>query len=259
MWLRENSPATSFFESPSRAAEYSVMSWWDYGNWILYLTRRPVVANNFQAGYEDAATFYLSEEEREATEVLDRRGSRYILTDFGLVYGKLPALTTWAGKDISDYMTMEAQGGRIEATPTRRLYNTTMARLYLFDGSGMGRFRLIYESPTLVGSNPPKSQVKIFEYVPGALIRVRAGPEKRAGALLNMTSNQGRSFTYINEALPVNGAFEMRVPYSTEGGAGTHATGPYMVFAGDRQGVTIQSLNVSEEDVLHGRTLEVAL
>ena len=261
IWLKDNSNTTSYYELPEKAPEYSVMSWWDYGNWITYLAERPVVANNFQAGVEDAAKFYLSESEENATAVLDARGAKYILADFDLVYGKLPALTSWANEDINSYMIMKDEGSQIAATPQQRLFNTTLGRLYFFDGAGTGHFRLIHESSTFLGSgdSPSKSKVKIFEYVPGAIIRVQAGPDQKVGALLNMTSNQGRPFNYVNEATPMGGAFEIRVPYSTENRYETHAVSPYLVFSGNENGVKMMNLNVSEEDVLKGRTIEVAL
>ena len=261
IWLKDNSNTTSYYELPEKAPEYSVMSWWDYGNWITYLAERPVVANNFQAGVEDAAKFYLSESEENATAVLDARGTKYILADFDLVYGKLPALTSWANVDINSYMIMLDEGSQIAATPQQRLFNTTLGRLYFFDGAGTGHFRLIHESSTFLGSgdSPSKSKVKIFEYVPGAIIRVQAGPDQKVGALLNMTSNQGRPFNYVNEATPMGGAFEIRVPYSTENRYETHAVSPYLVFSGNENGVKMMNLNVSEEDVLKGRTIEVAL
>jgi dolichyl-diphosphooligosaccharide--protein glycosyltransferase len=261
IWLKDNSNTTSYYELPEKAPEYSVMSWWDYGNWIVYLAERPVVANNFQAGVEDAAKFYLSESEENATAVLDARGAKYILADFDLVYGKLPALTSWANVDINSYMIMKDEGSQIAATPQQRLFNTTLGRLYFFDGAGTGHFRLIHESSTFLGSgdNPSKSKVKIFEYVPGAIIRVQAGPDQKVGALLNMTSNQGRPFNYVNEATPNGGAFEIRVPYSTENRYETHAVSPYLVFSGNENGVKMMNLNVSEEDILKGRTIEVTL
>jgi len=259
VWLKDNSNATSFYDRPENVPEYSVMSWWDYGNWILYLAKRPVVANNFQAGWEDAAKFYLSESEEMATAVLDARGSKYILTDYNLIYGKLPALTTWAGENLYSYIKFEDYGSEVAATPTQRLFNTTLARLYFFDGAGTSHFRLIYESATFIGDRPPKSKVKIFEYVPGALIRIKTTPEQRVGALLNMTSNQGRAFQYVNEAIPKDDALEIRVPYTTERRYETHALSPYLIFSGSEAGVKMQNLNVSEQDVLEGKTIEVTL
>lgn len=256
-WLKENSNTTSFFETPQKVAEYSVMSWWDYGNWVLYLAERPVVANNFQVGVADAAKFYLSENEEEATAVLDRRGSRYIIADNKLIYGKLASLTTWANEDLSSYIREEDYGSQLAAIPQEKLFNTTLGKLYLFDGAGTGHFRLIYESKTFVGSNPPKSEVKIFEYVPGALIKVRTGPDQKVGALLNMTSNQRRDFIYVNEGTLNGDSFEIRVPYSTKSRYGCHATSPYLIYSGNKAGVEIKDLDISEEDVMLGRTIEL--
>jgi dolichyl-diphosphooligosaccharide--protein glycosyltransferase len=256
-WLKENSNTTSFFEEPEKVAEYSVMSWWDYGNWVLYLAERPVVANNFQAGLADAAKFYLSENEEEATAVLDARGSRYILADNKLLYGKLASLTTWANEDLSSYIREEEYGAQLLATPKERLYNTTLGKLYLFDGAGTGHFRLIYESKAFVESSPPKSEVKIFEYVPGAVIKVRSGPDQKVGALLNMTSNQRREFIYLNEGVAKGDSFEIRVPYSTEGRHGCHAISPYLVYSGNEAGAKVKNLDVSEEDVMLGRIIEL--
>ncbi|MBN1236442.1 MAG: oligosaccharyl transferase, archaeosortase A system-associated [Methanotrichaceae archaeon] len=258
-WLKENSETTSNFASPQENAEYSVMSWWDYGNWILYLAERPVVANNFQAGVMDSAEFYLSESEEEATALLDARGSRYIFADYKLIYQKFASLTTWINEDLGSYMRAEDYGSQYAVIPQKRLFNTTLGRLYFFDGADTGHFRLIHESKTFLGESPAKSEVKIFEYVPGALIRIRAGPDQKVGALLNMTSNQGRPFIYVNEAKANGDSFEIRVPYSTESRYGCHAVDPYLVFSGNKDAVKMKNLNVSEEDVINGRTIELTI
>ncbi len=257
-WMKENSNSTSFYDDPVKVPEYGVMNSWDYGNRIIYLAKRPVVANNFQAGVMDSIKFYLSESEEESASIMDERRAKYVFIDYDMLYGKLPSLVEWVNEDPASYLTVEDYGLNVAAIPTKKLLNTTMARLYLFDGAGTEHFRLIYESRTLVGSEFPKGKVKIFEYVPGALIKVKAGPDERVGALLNMTSNQGRAFAYINEARFLNGSYEMRVPYSIESSYGTHALGPYLIFSGNEMGVKMQSINVSEKDILEGRTLEVS-
>jgi dolichyl-diphosphooligosaccharide--protein glycosyltransferase len=259
IWLKENTDATSFYDNPIQEAEYGVMSWWDYGNWILYLAKRPVVANNFQHGLQASARFFLSESEEAATSVLDDRRSRYILANYYLIYDKLPSLANWADEDVYSYLNFEESGGDIIIKPQERLYRTTLGRLYLFDGAGMAHFRLIYESKTFLGLHPPKSEVKIFEYVPGALLRVKGSPDQKAGALLNLTSNQGRDFVYINEGSFHEGIFEIRVPYSTDSGNGTHALGPYLVFVGNESGIERLNVDVSEEEIRAGKTIDVNL
>lgn len=262
-WLSQHSPQTSYYDNPKEAPEYGVMCWWDYGNWIVYLAKRPVVANNFQAGAVDSARFYLSESEDAATAILDERRSRYILIDYDMLFRKLPALVRWTNLSISRYIGLDESDSMPHITPLPALFNTTMARLYLFDGAGTSHFRLIHESHNLFGVNSPEARVKIFEYVPGALIKikVKAGSDQRAGALLNMTSNQGRIFTYANEGL-LGGSEEeeqaIRVPYATDGKYGTHALGPYLIFCEDEKGVKTQEINVSEQDVLEGRTIKMS-
>lgn len=258
-WLKENSNATSFFDAPVKTPEYSVMCWWDYGNWIMYMAERPVVASNFQAGWEDAAKFYLSESEENATALLDERGSKYVFLDHSMAYGKLGAIANWAHEDLTTYfVAQDYSGTQITVIPTQRLFNTTLGKLYYFDAAGTGHFRLIYESRTFLGENPAKAQVKIFEYVPGALIRVRTGADQKVGCVLNMTSNQDRPFIYANQAAPKNGVMEMRVPYSTESRYECAAADPYLIFSGNQMGVRMKHVNVSEDDVLQGRTIEVA-
>jgi len=51
---------------------------------------------------------------------------------------------------------------------------------------------------------------------------------------------------------------EMRVPYSTESRYECAAADPYLIFSGNQMGVRMKHVNVSEDDVLQGRTIEVA-
>ena len=259
-WLEKNSNTTSFYDNPVKTPEYSVMSLWDYGNWVVYQAKRPVVANNFQTGIEDSSKFYLSDNEKTAAAVLDARGTRYVITDYNMLYVKLPGIALWANQDPSTYQTTVDLGKYTAATPTEKLMQTTLARLHFFDCSAMGRLRLIYESHTLLGSNPPTNWIKIFEYVPGALIKVSAAPNQKVGVLLNMTSNQGRAFQYVNEGIQNGNGYEIRVPYSTEKKYDTHSVAPYLVFAGNSStDIKTKNINVTEDDVLKGNVLEVNL
>ena len=74
-----------------------------------------------------------------------------------------------------------------------------------------------------------------------------------------MTSNMERDFIYVNQAKRIGDAFEVRVPYSTEKRYDTRAVDPYLVFSGNESGVKIQNVEISEEDVLQGRTIELNL
>jgi dolichyl-diphosphooligosaccharide--protein glycosyltransferase len=258
-WLEDNTPATSNFEEPYAVPEYSILSWWDYGNWILYRSKRTVVANNFQAGAVDAARFYLSESEEEAMEILEYRGSRYVTTDESMLYEKLPAIVSWIDEDPSSYLDITDDQDVLTFEHSRRFMGTTLAALHLFDGGGMGHLRLIHETNTTRGLIYSTNKIKIFEKVPGARIAGTARSDRPVGALLNVTSNQGRKFQYFTSVMPRDGRYEITVPYSTENRSEIRAVGAYQV--GPVVEVStwgmVKEVEVSEEDVLCGRVIEV--
>ncbi|WP_292490420.1 oligosaccharyl transferase, archaeosortase A system-associated [Methanoculleus sp. 10] len=106
-------------------------------------------------------------------------------------------------------------------------------------------YRLVHESPqnvygTTGASGPDLKAVKIFEYVPGAHIKGNGIIEAP------VVTNTGRAFTYRQES--VNGTFI--VPYATSGWSGeVKTTGPYRIVG------TGQTFDVTEEDILQGRTI----
>ncbi len=257
-WLEENTPATKGFDRPVQAGEYGVLSWWDYGNWILYRSRKPVVANNFQAGATDAAAFFLSEYEEEALAITKARDARYIVTDEKMVYRKLPAMARWTDEDPKSYIAISSGPDLVTFEHSKRFLGTVLAGLHLLDCTNLGHFRLVYESKTSTDLKYPTSEVKVFERVEGAKITGSTPYDKPMGVILDMTSNQGRKFQYFNSAMPADGRYEVTVPYSTDGGLETHSIGPYLVGpVEDFVGGESRDVNVSEEDVLFGRVVEV--
>jgi len=257
-WLEDNSPATTGFERPVQPGEYAVLSWWDYGNWILYKSRRPVVANNFQAGATEAARFFLSEDEEEALAIAEERDVRYVITDEKMVYSKLPAIVRWTGEDPDSYVAIAAGSDADAFHHSNKFLATVLARLHLRDCTDLGGFRLVRESETVVGRRVPTSEVKVFERVAGAKIAGTTPYDKPIGVALEIMSNQGRRFEYFNSAMPVDGRYEVTVPYSTDKTLETHALGPYLVGpVEDFVGGDFKEVEVSEEDVIQGRVIEV--
>lgn len=257
-WVGENTPPTAGFDRPVEAAEYGILSWWDYGNWILYRSKRPVVANNFQAGATDSARFFLAEGEEEALAIAEARDVKYVITDQKMLYRKLPAIAQWIGEDPAGYVQIAADPEAVGYTHTPRFLRTLLASLHLRDCSDLGHFRLVYESETPRGLRFPVSEVKVFERVAGAKIGGTTPYDEPMGVILELTSNQGRRFQYFGSAEPVDGRYEIVVPYSTEGLLGTHSIGPYLVGPlKDVPGGDSREANVSEEEVLEGRKVEV--
>jgi len=123
---------------------YGVMSWWDYGHMITYIANRIPNANPFQQGVVEeagSANFFISTNETEANEVLDKAKTRYIITDIEMDTGKFYAMATWHDPNtVSSYQKyMFAQTGIDTYTPvllnTNEYYQTMISRLHNFDGS----------------------------------------------------------------------------------------------------------------------------
>ncbi|MCL7412488.1 MAG: oligosaccharyl transferase, archaeosortase A system-associated [ANME-2 cluster archaeon] len=240
-WLKENTPATSYYDNPFTMPEYGIMSWWSYGNWILYLSERPVVTNNFQAGMEDAGRFFIESNASGARSILDARNVRYIVTTAEMVYGKNENIALAAGENPQDY-TMQSD----------TLKTTTMYRLHIGDGAGLGHYRLLYESKAPQVFLNIKG-VKIFEYVNGANITGQASPHEVVVAFTNITTNQNRVFTYFNTVeANETGWYTITVAYPTPDSAYLrNKVEPYKII--NSRNILIDEVSVHEDDIIHGR------
>ncbi len=166
--------------SKNHIPTYGIMSWWDYGNYILYLSERPVVANNFQLGAEDSAKFYTSENDTYSYNILDDRRVKYVIVDYMLgmnifreggkenskayIKGSWVSAAFLVNKSINYYLDENN-------LPNEKYFNTTYAKLYLFnghssDGEELLDYKLVYQSKErykdIFGN--PIGEIKIFEY-----------------------------------------------------------------------------------------------
>jgi len=154
-WMRENTPHPGVdyyalypkkYNYPDSA--YSVMSWWDYGNWITYIAHRIPIANNFQQGIggpykrnsPGASVFFISKNESEANNVLNALDARYVVTAFPLadamksyhnLYG---AIAFWANDSSGEYKVSHAEE-RTTFELREEYFNTIVTKLHMFDGT----------------------------------------------------------------------------------------------------------------------------
>lgn len=262
-WLGASSPETSYYLDPAGTPEYGVLSWWDYGNWIVYQAQRPAVSNNFQTGVDDSAHFFTTDSEEEAKAIIEKLKVKYVMTDNLMAGGKFGSIVKLAGENISKYVnvqTVNVNGGlQTIATAKKEFTETEVYKLHQLDGSNLGNLRLAHESTASVDDNDTVSDVKIFEFVPGARLSGTADPGQNITATLELSSNTGRKFTYQNEVMSdKNGSFEITVPYSTENNAdGVSALSTYSLNAG--RNTTVSEIQVTEDDVLKGNKIEVKI
>jgi len=161
-----------------------------------------------------------------------------------------------------------------------RYYENMEAKLHIFDGNNLKRYRLVHESPrnpygdeqgyknyynSRFGGHIPVENsglVKVFEFVKGANITGRAPTNSTVTIMNTIKTNIGRTFQYSQTTTSSpEGTYVFTVPYSTTGPiAGetnfdTKPEGQYSVTAGN---ITKQ-VDVGERDVLNGSTVTLDL
>ncbi|RQD81097.1 MAG: oligosaccharyl transferase, archaeosortase A system-associated [Methanocalculus sp. MSAO_Arc2] len=157
-WMEENTPdpgvdyyeiydspqARDVFEYPPEA--YGIMSWWDYGHWITFVSKRIPHANPFQRGARSSANFFMETDGDAASAQLDELGIRYVVTDIEMTVGKFWAMATWydpvnATDNFQKRLFYEdsERTGSYSAVQLQResYYQTMIQRLHVYDGSAM--------------------------------------------------------------------------------------------------------------------------
>ena len=262
-WIKDNTPATSYYNDPSNTPEYGILSWWDFGNWIIYRSQRPVVTNNFQPSVQETAVFFLSQDGSKASNMLDERNVKYIVTDITMVKGKFFSIAKLAGEDYDSFFDEETvtRGSSTVTTKVEndKFKNAMLVKLHVYDGSGSGHYRLVYESNTTVTRDPEVKYVKVFEYVRGVTITGKAEPGEIVYGATTLVSNQERKFDYYNSAVAdEGGTYNLVLAYATQGSnSSTHAILPYTII-GDKSR-SPREINVTEHAVQAGEVLQLDL
>jgi dolichyl-diphosphooligosaccharide--protein glycosyltransferase len=152
LWLRDNSPEPfvgdpdfyyEIYETPFHYPEsaYGVMSWWDYGYFIMQIARRIPNANPGQAGAVEAAQFFTAQDESSANEIADRLGSKYVVISYAMPTLKFHAKPEWAGisadKFYGIYFLPGQDGGQWVTLYYPAYFKSMVARLYNFGGKAV--------------------------------------------------------------------------------------------------------------------------
>ena len=153
LWLKDNSPEPfgdpdfyyelypprDEFEYPETA--YGVMSWWDYGYFIMQIAHRIPNANPGQAGAVQAGRFFTTGNESSANEIADELGLKYVVIDYAMPITKFYAMVDWAGGNLSKfyegYYQPTQDGGQWGVLYYPAYYQSTVVRLYNFDGKAV--------------------------------------------------------------------------------------------------------------------------
>jgi len=154
LWLKDNSPEPfgdpdfyyelyppgDEFEYPETA--YGVMSWWDYGYFIMQIAHRIPNSNPGQANADKAGQFFTTQNESSANRSADELGTKYVMIDYAMATpAKFYAMAEWAGSNASEfyevYYLQTEDGWQAMYLFYPAYYNSTVVRLYNFDGKAV--------------------------------------------------------------------------------------------------------------------------
>ena len=265
-WMRDSTPNTQFYNDPQQKPEYGVMSWWDYGYWITYIAHRPSFSNPGQAGAEEAASFFMSQDENETTTFLEDRDLKYVIVDRDMSESIFPTIAKIAGYDPSNYRfyySVPMIGVPDEYTGFNESYFTTIiSKLFIFDGrqtdlqsitrnnplhNPLQHYRLVYD-----GGN----DVKIFEYVPGATITGNGPGEKELTVSTIIKTNHDRTFAYVSKVFAnKDGVFSITVPYATIGTP--YDTKPIIAYNISTNSGVLTTVDITDSDIENGTVINV--
>jgi len=171
-WLKNNSPEPfgdpdfyyQRYETPFHYPEtaYGVMSWWDYGYWIMRISHRIPNSNPGQAHAVEAALFFTAQDENLANQMMDKMGSKYVMIDHQMPTSKFYAMPRWAGISQDKFYETyyhRTEDGKLEPVTLfyPAYYCSMVVRLYNFDGQAV-----IPQDSTIVISYEEKlSQEKV--------------------------------------------------------------------------------------------------
>jgi|GEM_PF-6371153 len=147
-YLGSETPNPGGYSDQSITPAYGVMSFWGAGNQIVYLAERPVVANNFQVGIRDSCRFFTTTDPAAATQILDRRNVRYVVTEH-ITSGSFAGYMAVAGIDV---------GGLTQEEFLNHASNSMYFHLHQQDAVDLPAFTRIYSTQEGLDA------VKIFEY-----------------------------------------------------------------------------------------------
>jgi hypothetical protein len=151
-WLREEK------SPPGREG---VLSDWDFGYYIEYFAKKPVLINpsGTELGIQpmrDAANFFLAQKYSVAEEVLKRRRIGFIILRNPVVYYSLMGFIASDTEQIGKTASEEIHGTPVRTFP--QLETLLVTHLYFNDGITISSheanakviFRLLYESPSII-------------------------------------------------------------------------------------------------------------
>lgn len=238
-----------------------ILASWDYGHWILFYSELPTVASPFQGSIAAQSYSLLASENIDEFEKFQKIVPfKYLMLD--QFPGRFYNVLEYAGKNPEDYFAFEkAEDGTYKKMTPKPLFDHVLYQRYLKnygandEGDFPDHWRLIYSSPYPAQYAKNLPALKVFESVPGAIIRMHSKSKKLWLQIQIKERDQIKIIRKSSVSIESN-LLQWTVPYSQYNKGDVFCDGIYTVM--DEKGQVIGQLPpISENSILKGEVLTV--
>ncbi|HEX5750565.1 MAG TPA: glycosyltransferase family 39 protein [Archangium sp.] len=244
LWMREHTPRPSPPWDVRVHPDWGVVAQYDMGHLLVLWAERPAVATPFsqvpvhqRANAQATAVLGASTEDEAYARARELTARYLLLTPFNALLGR--------------------PGQSLEGTVSPWLHEH--AGLATGDRAASSHFRLVHDSAESRRKKPGLPYARLFEVVPGAVLRGRCGPGAPVTAVLELETARGQTLRYEPRTTTgPDGTFALRVAYPTTRDtreADVLARGLYRLDCAGGGGTAL----VSEQAVREGQEVEVAV
>jgi dolichyl-diphosphooligosaccharide--protein glycosyltransferase len=152
VWVRDNTPeplpdGVYITDGNDCVADYSVLSWWDYGHWITRVARRVPLGSPAYQIADHMGAFLAGQTPEEGEQAIEGLGVKYVMLDNLTVGPKFHAVVSYANR-WRKYKGFEPYSDSLQTIQT----SSNAVRLW---ENRMPGYELVYET----------ASVKVFERV----------------------------------------------------------------------------------------------
>jgi dolichyl-diphosphooligosaccharide--protein glycosyltransferase len=221
LWLRDNNNSPDpfgdlddpnfyyeLYKTPFQYPEsaYGVMSWWDYGHFIMQIAHRIPNANPTQVGAVEAGQFFTAQNESSANEVADKEGTKYVVIDYMMPTSKFYAMAQWAGKNENEFYQVyfapvSSDALQVAALYYPAYYNSTVARLYNFNGEAVvpsANSIIAISWEWITGKELLNSGYKVIIYSPNTIMHINQAARYNVIVGYQFFSSYEEAETYVS-------------------------------------------------------------
>lgn len=132
------------YQKKEKTTTPHVLTWWDYGYWIVREAHMPVICSPGGGSRVMAAQLLMSKNYYLGIWQLKRLSIKYIVIDSQTAVEKFYAVVAQAGLDLDRYYFKVSQSHEVQRTDA--YYETFLAQLYLYDAEHIYGIDKVFES-----------------------------------------------------------------------------------------------------------------